>query len=58
MDSFNFGYIALAFVGALFFGLQAWWIGMTIRNGKTEKTLLNKKHTNEVKETLERIFRS
>ena len=56
MESINGGYLALAFVGIVFFGLQFWWIGMTIRNGKNEQVRLDQDHMGEAKNRLERIY--
>ena len=56
MENINSGYVALTFVGIIFFGLQAWWIGMTIRNGKNERVLVNQNQTEEIKNRLEKIF--
>ena len=56
MESINSGYVALAFVGIVFFGLQAWWISMTIRNGKNERVLVTENQTDEIKKRLEKIF--
>ena len=56
MESLQGGDVALAFVGAVFLGLQVWWISMTIRNGRVEKDLIRPHHTDEVKQKLEKIF--
>ena len=56
MENINGGYLALAFVGIVFFGLQAWWIRMTIMNGKNERVLVNQNQTDEIKNRLEKIF--
>ena len=48
MENINGGYVALAFVGIVFFALQAWWISMTLRNGKNERVLGNKNQTDEI----------
>ncbi len=56
MENINGGYVALAVVGLLFFGLQAWWISMTIRNGRNERFLINQNQTDEIKKRLEKIF--
>ena len=56
MENINSGYVALAFIGILFFGLQVWWINMTIRNGKNERVLVNQNQTDEFKKRLEKIF--
>ena len=50
------GYVALAVVGLVFFGLQVWWISMTIRNGRNERVLINQNQTDEMKKRLEKIF--
>ena len=52
----NGGYVALAVVGVVFFGLQIWWIGMTIRNGRKERLLVNQNQTDEIKKKLDKIF--
>ena len=56
MENINGGYVSLAFIGILFFGLQVWWINMTIRNGKNERVLVNQNQTEEIKNRLEKIF--
>ena len=56
MVSMNGGYAALAVVGAVFLGLQFWWISMTIRNGRNERVLINQNQTDEIKKRLEKIF--
>ena len=56
MEHMNGGYIALAVVGLVFLGLQAWWISMTIRNGRNERVLINQNQTDEIKKRLEKIF--
>ena len=56
MENLNSGYVALAFVGIVFFGLQFWWISMTIRNGTNERALVNQNQTDEIKNRLEKIF--
>ena len=56
MENINGGYVALALVGIVFFGLQFWWISMTIRNGKNERVLANQNQTDEIKNRLEKIF--
>ncbi len=56
MENINGGYVALAFVGIVFFGLQFWWISMTIRNGKNERALENQNQLKEIKNRLEKIF--
>ena len=56
MDYVNGGYFALAIVGLVFFGLQFWWISMTIRNGRNERVLTNQSQTDEIKKRLEKIF--
>ena len=56
IQNLNGGYIALVVVGALFFGLQVWWISMTIRNGRNERLILNQNQTDEIKKRLEKIF--
>ena len=50
------GYVALAFVGVAFFGLQVWWISMTISNGKNERVQTNQHQTDKFKKRLEKIF--
>ena len=52
------GTIPLATLGIIFAGLQLWWIGMTIRNDKNEKLLINQHQTAEIKKRLEKIFLS
>ncbi len=54
MENMNGGYVALVVVGLIFLGLQAWWISMTIRNGRNERVLINQ--TDEIKKRLEKIF--
>ena len=56
MENINGGYVALAFVGLVFLGLQFWWISMTIRNGKNERVFVNQNQTDEIKNRLEKIF--
>ena len=56
MENINGGYVALALVGIVFFGLQFWWISMTIRNGTNERVLVNQNQTEELKNRLEKIF--
>ena len=56
MENMNGGYVALAVVGIVFFGLQVWWISMTIRNGRNERVLTNQNQTDEIKKRLEKIF--
>ncbi len=56
MENINGGYVALAFVGIVFFGLQLWWISMTIMNGKNERVIVNQTQTDEIKNRLEKIF--
>ena len=56
MENINGGYVALAFVGIVFFGLQVWWICMTISNGKNERALGSQNQTDEIKNRLEKIF--
>ena len=56
IENINGGYVALAVVGIIFFGLQFWWISMTIRNGKNERVLVNQNQTEEIKNRLEKIF--
>ena len=56
MENINGGYVALALVGSVFFGLQFWWISMTIRNGKNERVLVNQNQTEEIKNRLEKLF--
>ena len=56
MENINGGYVALALVGIIFFGLQFWWISMTIRNGKNERVVVNQNQTEEIKNRLEKIF--
>ncbi len=52
----NGGYVALAVVGVVFFGLQFWWIGMTFRNARNQRFLVDQKQIEEVKQRLEKIF--
>ncbi len=56
MEDINGGYVALAVIVLLFFGLQVWWISMTIRNGRNERVLINQNQTDEIKNRLEKIF--
>ena len=56
MENVNGGYVALAFVGTCFLGLQFWWISMTIRNGKNERVLASQNQSEEIKNRLEKIF--
>ena len=56
IENLNGGYVALAVVGVVFFGLQVWWISMTIRNGRNERVLINQVQTDEIKKRLEKIF--
>ena len=55
-ENINSGYVALIFVGIVFFCLQVWWISMTIRNGQNERVLLNQNQMDEIKKRLEKIF--
>ncbi len=55
-ENFDLGYFMLIFVGIVFFGLQIWWLSMTIRNGKIERSVTNKNKTDYIKKKLERIF--
>ncbi len=56
MGNINGGYVALALVGIIFFGLQAWWISMTIWNGKNQRALAKQNQTDDIKKSLEKIF--
>ena len=56
MENINAGYVALWVVGLVFFGLQIWWISMTIRNGRNEKILINQNQTDQIKQRLEKLF--
>ncbi len=56
MTNMNSGYVALIFVGVVFFILQVWWLSMTIRNGKDERGLTKQNQTEEIKKRLEKIF--
>ncbi len=56
IEKINSGSVALGFVGILFFGLQVWWIGMTIRNGRSDRALISQNQTEEIKTRLEKIF--
>ena len=58
MEKLNSGYIALAFVLLIFLGLQVWWISMTIRNEKNSPPFSYDKQIDEIKQSLEKIFRS
>ena len=44
-------------VGIIFIGLQLWWIGMTIRNGKV-RVSTNESQIDEMKKKFEKIFNS
>ncbi len=56
MENVNGGYVALLVVGVVFLGLQVWWISMTIRNGRNERSLINLSQTEEIKKRLEKTF--
>ncbi len=56
MENMNGGYVALAVVAVVFFGLQAWWISLTMKNDKNERVLMNLDQTEEIKKRLEKIF--
>ena len=56
MDDINVGYVALTVVGVVFLTLQAWWISMTIKNGRNERLLMNQNQTEEIKKRLEKLF--
>ncbi len=58
MERINGGYLALIVVGLIFFGLQVWWIGMTLRNGISKRGLINDRKTSEMKKKLEKIFQN
>ena len=57
MEQINAGYIALIVVGVLFLGLQVWWIGMTIRDGRNEIVIVNQDQAEKIKKRLEKIFK-
>ncbi len=54
MENLNSGYVALVFIGVVFFGLQFWWLSMSIKNGRNENILKNQ--NDEIKRRLEKIF--
>ena len=56
MENINAGYIALGVVGVFFFGLQVWWISMTIENGRPKSILMKEKTNEDVRKELERLF--
>ena len=56
MEHFYDGYIPLALVAIVFFGLQVWWISMTIRNGRNQRVLEKEDQIDEIKKRLEKIF--
>ena len=56
MENINLGYVSLGVVGALFFGLQIWWIGMTIGNGQEKRVLMKRNDNEEIKKNLEKLW--
>ena len=58
MDNLNGGYIGLVIVGIIFLGLQVWWISMTIKNAMNTRVSMNQNQTDEIKKSLEKIFRN
>ena len=56
IENINSGYVALIFVGIAFFALQIWWIGMTIRNGMSQRGLKSQNEKEDIKKRLEKIF--
>ncbi len=60
------GTIELILLGAFFFGLQFWWIRMTIKNGRTGEVdkwgqrFLSKEDNDmeQIKKRLEKLFNS
>ncbi|MFL0731693.1 MAG: hypothetical protein AB8A41_09875 [Prochlorococcus sp.] len=58
----NAGYVGLGISLLLFLGLQVWWLGMTIRNGRKEteafdfRSQAKLKQSDEIKKQLEKIF--
>ncbi len=57
IKNINGGHVALVFIGLVFFGLQAWWISMTIRNGNNKAFAINQDQIDEIKKRLEKIFK-
>ncbi len=58
----NAGYIGLGISLVVFLGLQIWWLGMTIKNGRNQtepfelRSQPKLKQTEEIKKQLEKIF--
>ena len=58
----NAGYIGLGISLVVFLGLQVWWLGMTIKNGRNQtepfelRSQPKLKQTEEIKKQLEKIF--
>ena len=57
MDRLNTGFITLGIVVILFFGLQIWWIRMTIVNTWNKSNSSDQSPIDQVKDRLERSFR-
>ncbi len=56
IENSNGGYIALAFVALVFFGLQFWWLRMTIMNGRNQRVENPEDQMDLIKKRLETIF--